>query len=118
MLSKKTKWITRGLCLLLIGIAVSSVVIRRYRYSGDLRICSNIGAFHFDYDRNQLIFDDGIMADQAFEMQKCTKDVDIRDCSLSIISFVNPNKVTPEDVDFYFDVTRLDENNVVEIKNF
>lgn len=117
MLSMKIKWIACGVSLLLIGIVVSSIVIRQHRYSGDLRICSTIWAFHFDYERNYLMFDDGILADQAFGMQKCAKDVDIRDCSLSIISFVNPDKVKPEDVDFDFEVKRSDKNTIVEIKN-
>ena len=117
MLSMQINWIARGVGLLLIGIVVSSIVIRQHRYSGDLRICSTIWAFHFDYERNYLMFDDGILADQAFGMQKCAKDVDIRDCSLSIISFVNPDKVKPEDVDFDFEVKRSDKNTIVEIKN-
>jgi hypothetical protein len=42
-----------------------------------------------------MIFDDYLMADQGFEMQKCAADVPLKDCSLSEIDFINPLRVNP-----------------------
>lgn len=117
MLSKTTKWGAYGLSLFLIGGAASALAVREHRYSGDWRLCSDVGAYHFDYQNRQMIFDDGIMADQAFEMQKCADNVSLNHCSMSVLNFVNPLRVSPDVVELDFSVQRSSGEVVATIPN-
>ena len=111
------KWGIYGLSALLIGGAASALVVREYRHADDWRICSDIGAYNFEYKNRQLVFDDGIMADQAFEMRGCANNVSLRHCSMSIINFVNPHRVTPEETELDFSVERLNGEVIANIPN-
>lgn len=102
MLSGTRKRNLRYVALLVLMVAASPFLIRAIRFYDNIRICSEIGSYQLNFIEERVIFDDYILADQQFPMSKCSIKIDLRNCFVSNIVFVNPFVVKSGDVEFEF----------------